>query len=125
MKKKARKKRKSGQQADREPWLQLDAIRGPEADAFYRQAQDEEFAKYSAWVDAHCNAKGTELTSATEEECRAQYEAARERVYMRLGYRFIHMLPPVQQQRLRETYPDPPAEYLAQPPEAAREQRAV
>ena len=90
-------------------YLQLDAISGsedPEVKAFYMIAHEEEFAKYDAWLEENSNAEGTQMlvpTSRVQEE----FQKAMDRVNARAGYRFIHMLSPVMQQRLREVFPLP------------------
>lgn len=88
-------------------YLQLDAISGsknPEVKAFYALAHEEEFAKYDAWLEENSNSEGTQMlvpTSRVQEE----FQKAMDRVNARAGYRFIHMLSPVMQQRLREVFP--------------------
>ena len=105
----------SEEQSTQENWLQLSSIRGPETDIWWRKIQDEEYGKYEAWVKKHTTPNGRKLLpGVSEEDCRARFHEARERIYMRFGYRFAHMLPPEQQRLLRETYPNPPAECLLQ-----------
>ena len=106
---------KGEEQSTQEPWLQLDAIKGPETEVWWRQIQKEEYGRYEAWMKEHTTPNGRKLLpGVSEEDCRARYQEARERIYMRFGYRFAHILPPEQQRRLRETYPNPPAECLLQ-----------
>ncbi len=104
-----------GEEQPQENWLQLSSIRGREADIWWRKIQDEEYAGFNDWVKEHTTADGREyLPGVSEEDCKARFHEARERIYMRFGYRFAHMLPPEQQRLLRETYPNPPAECLLQ-----------
>lgn len=96
--------------AEEDSYLQLDAISGsknPEVIAFYAQAHEEEFARYDAWLEKNSTADGMRMlvpTSRVQEE----FQKTMDRVNARAGYKFIHMLPPIMQQRLREVFPMPP-----------------
>lgn len=104
-----KRSRTRAESSSRDTYLQLDAISGsedPEVKAFYMIAHEEEFAKYDAWLEENSNAEGTQMlvpTSRVQEE----FQKAMDRVNARAGYRFIHMLSPVMQQRLREVFPLP------------------
>lgn len=115
-----------GEEQSQENWLQLDAIKGPETEVWWRKIQDEEYAKFNDWVKKHTAADGRELLpGVSEEDCNARFHEMRERVYMRFGYRFAYMLPPEQQRLLRQTYPNPPAECLLQAAAGVERQQAA
>lgn len=108
MKRKSSRKRRTVAHAD--SYLQLDAISGsrdPEVQAFYARAHEEEFNKYFDWLERHASADGSGLTVPAE-LAQAEFQKAMDRVHARAGYRFIHLLPPLMRQRLREVYPLPP-----------------
>lgn len=105
-----KKRSRAAESCAEDSYLQLDAISGsknPEVIAFYAQAHEEEFARYDAWLEENSTADGMRMlvpTSRVQEE----FQKAMDRVHARAGYKFIHMLPPIMQQRLREVYPMPP-----------------
>ena len=91
-------------------YLQLDAISGskaPKVHAFYEKAHREEFAVYFDWLERHSSADGCTLL-ASSAEAAGEFKKAMDRVHMRAGYRFIHLLSPLMQQRLREVFPQLP-----------------
>jgi hypothetical protein len=109
MRKRKRSKQRTAVKAA-DAYLQLDAISGskdPEVHAFYEKAHKEEFAVYFDWLERHSSADGCGLLVPSSEAAR-EFKRAMDRVHMRAGYRFIHLLPPVMQKRLREVYPPPP-----------------
>ncbi|MDR2744412.1 MAG: hypothetical protein LBB66_04360 [Desulfovibrio sp.] len=107
MKKEKRRTRASAADSN----LRLDAISGsknPEVRAFYAQAHEEEFSRYYDWLDQHSSADGRTLLVPAKEAAE-EFQRAMERVHARAGYRYIHLLSPVMQKRLRDVYPLPPS----------------
>jgi hypothetical protein len=93
-------------------YLQLDRISGsndPEVQSYYDKVYREEFGKYKIWLAMHTSPDGRSL-NASRAEADKEFMAAMHRVHARAGYRFIHLLSPVMQKRLREVYPRPPFE---------------
>jgi hypothetical protein len=91
--------------------LYLDRIYGskdPKVRKYYEQVHQEEFAKYFAWLETVSTPDGCNLLVPSSEVAK-QFQAAMDRVHARAGYRFIHLLSPVMQERLRQVYPLPPS----------------
>jgi hypothetical protein len=103
-------RRKASTSARGDTYLQLDRISGSsdlEVQAFYDKVYAEEFEKYEAWLEANATSDGQCLRVAAGEADK-EFMKALDRVHARAGYRFIHLLSPRMQKRLREVYPQPP-----------------
>jgi hypothetical protein len=105
-----KKEKGSKRNSSADSYLQLDAIfdaRDRKVFAFFERAREEEFAKFFNWLRLHSSADGCVLLVPDNEAVR-EFQRAMDRVHARVGYRFMHLLSPLMQQRLREVFPPPP-----------------